>query len=572
MGLKDIISKLQVGNSAKGVVYVSVTPGVGLEMIQLDTSTKTVMNYSYRPLEYKETLREIQDIKVFKVMLEELFEELGINPKSDVVLNVPLVLFGKKDLPLILSDEAISEALISEVEQSYIFKRNDPEISWVDVNNPEQQLSETRKLLYSAIQKTALDEIKEAFEEIGSHLIGIEVSLISVLKALAFTGLTADQMQDGVIWNLMLVTQNGYSVCSMKGKEIVDYYEEPLAIKSFENDEIYNALNASAQMTLMNYPTGYLYVVSETDLVSAEVLAAKLTTEGTVAYYENNEFRKENVIDVGYDVLADKARKISLEIIGVATGNKADLPAVFNFIDENEAKKTNDDELVTIEIGHYKFSTTPNVAKNISMLVALALIVPVAILALVCPMLVNSKQVKYNDVVSKYDAVEAQVARYEKRDKNVADFNVNTEIENVLASNRTKLMGYSALGEAIPRSVWLTYFVAQEDGKFDIKGESTGVEDIYAFYKNMKDSLINTKLKLHKLEMKESSVEDAVSSDTQSYEFELTNMDNPEALQTSQQDLLNNGDNAASPATDEKPALKTNSNFLLSPINELNQR
>ena len=191
------------------------------------------------------------------------------------------------------------------------------------------------------------------------------------------------------------------------------------------------------------------------------------------------------------------------------------------------------------------------------MLVALALIVPVAILALVCPMLVNSKQVKYNDVVSKYDAVEAQVARYEKRDKNVADFNVNTEI---------------ALGEAIPRSVWLTYFVAQEDGKFDIKGESTGVEDIYAFYKNMKDSLINTKLKLHKLEMKESSVEDAVSSDTQSYEFELTNMDNPEALQTSQQDLLNNGDNAASPATDEKPALKTNSNFLLSPINELNQR
>jgi len=570
MGLKDIISKLQVGNSAKGVVYVSVTPGVGLEMIQLDTSTKTVMNYSYRPLEYKETLREIQDIKVFKVMLEELFEELGINPKSDVVLNVPLVLFGKKDLPLILSDEAISEALISEVEQSYIFKRNDPEISWVDVNNSEQQLSETRKLLYSAIQKTALDEIKEAFEEVGSHLIGIEVSLISVLKALSFTGLTSEQMQDGVIWNLMLVTQNGYSVCSMKGKEIVDYYEEPLAIKSFENDEIYNALNASAQMTLMNYPTGYLYVVSETDLVSAEVLAAKLTTEGTVAYYENNEFRKENVIDVGYDVLADKARKISLEIIGVATGNKADLPAVFNFIDEKEANKTNDDELVTIEIGHYKFSTTPNVAKNISMLVALALIVPVAILALVCPMLVNSKQVKYNDVVSKYDAVEAQVARYEKRDKNVADFNVNTEIENVLGSNRTKLMGYSALGEAIPRSVWLTYFVAQEDGKFDIKGESTGVEDIYAFYKNMKDSLINTKLKLHKLEMKESSVEDAVSSDTQSYEFELTNMDNPEALQASQQDLLDNNNNASN--SGEKPALKTNSNFLLSPINELNQR
>ena len=70
--------------------------------------------------------------------------------------------------------------------------------------------------------------------------------------------------------------------------------------------------------------------------------------------------------------------------------------------------------------------------------------------------------------------------------------------------------------------------------------------------------------------MKESSVEDAVSSDTQSYEFELTNMDNPEALQASQQDLLDNNNNASN--SGEKPALKTNSNFLLSPINELNQR
>ncbi|MFQ8625197.1 MAG: hypothetical protein ACLSA2_01315 [Candidatus Gastranaerophilaceae bacterium] len=47
----------------------------------------------------------------------------------------------------------------------------------------------------------------------------------------------------------------------------------------------------------------------------------------------------------------------------------------------------------------------------------------------------------------------------------------------------------------------------------------------------MKDSLINTKLRLHKLQMKTNSVDDAVSIDPNQptdYEFEITNMTNTE--------------------------------------------
>ena len=79
---------------------------------------------------------------------------------------------------------------------------------------------------------------------------------------------------------------------------------------------------------------------------------------------------------------------------------------------------------------------------------------------------------------------------------------------------------------SVPKKVWLTYFTAKDDGKFDIKGESTNVEDIYLFFKNMKDSLINTKLRLQKLDMKAASVDDIISSSgPSSYEFEITNMD-----------------------------------------------
>ena len=564
MDINSILSQLKVGGS-KDVVYISVTPGVGLEMIQLDIMSKTVNNYSYRPLEYKEALREIADMDKFKEAVLELFEEMKLSPKCDVMLNLPMVLLGKKELPVLLGDEAVTEALTSEVEQSYIFKRYDPEISWIDVSNTNQS-NEMRKFIYSALQKNVITAITEVFNEIGSTVISIEVSLISVLKALAFSGAASEQMKEGVTWNLMLVTQNGYSLCSMVGKNIVDYYEEPLAIKSFENDEIYNAINASAQITLMSYPANYLYVISETDLVSAEVLAAKLKTEGTVNYFENNDFKKDDIIPVSLNVISEKAHKISLEIIGLATGNWANLPVVFNFVDSDELMKNNPNEVINVQLGKYEFTTTPNIAKNISILVAIAVIIPMLILAALFPMLVKSKQSKLNEINSKYNEVQSEVSSFENQDSKNANFNVNTEIKKVLTSNRAKLMGYSALGESIPSSVWLTYFVAQDDGKFDIKGESSSVEDIYAFFKNMKDSLINTKLRLHKLEMKEETIEEAVTSDMSDYQFEITNMDNPDA----DKEVKEEEDTTQKQPAKKRPKLQLKNKPLLSPITEEN--
>ena len=97
--------------------------------------------------------------------------------------------------------------------------------------------------------------------------------------------------------------------------------------------------------------------------------------------------------------------------------------------------------------------------------------------------------------------------------------------------NRSKLLSYIALGESVPKSLWVTYFTAKDDGKIDIKGDSENVEDIYTFFKNMKDSLINTKLRLHKLEMKTNSIDEAVTIDPNQptdYEFEITNMTDSE--------------------------------------------
>ena len=529
MDLNSILEQLGVGS--KDTVYLSVTPGVGLELIQLDVSGRTVKNYSYRPLEYNEALRELSDIEAFKNAVTELFAELKISLKSNVVLNLPMVFFGSKELPLLLADDAVTEALTSEVEQSYIFKRYEPVISWADASNA--QTGDLRKLFYSAIQKNVIDDIKNALTELGCKLVNVEMSLTSLLKALAFTGLATEQMKDNVSWNLMLISQSGYSICSMIGKNIVDYYEEPLAIKSFEGEEIYNAINASAQITLMSYPANYLYVISETDMVSAELLSKRLQTDGIVNFWENNSFKKQDALPVSLEVLEDTARKISLEAIGIAVGSSVSMPVKFSFLAGASGEGLADDpnEPVHIVLGENEFDISPNAARNIACAIAIVLLIPAIIGFFVVPMVAKQKQALLDEVNTKLQQTNAEITRLQEEQNKQNDFDINAEIKKVITNNRSKLMAYTALGEAVPKNLWVTYFVAKDDGKFDIKGDSSNVEDIYLFFRNMKDSLISTKLRLHKLEMKSDSVDDAVTIDPNQptdYEFEVTNMTSAE--------------------------------------------
>ncbi len=529
MDLNSILEQLGVGS--KDTVYLSVTPGVGLELIQLDVSGRTVKNYSYRPLEYNEALRELSDIEGFKNAVTELFAELKISLKSNVVLNLPMVFFGSKELPLLLADDAVTEALTSEVEQSYIFKRYEPVISWADASNA--QTGDLRKLFYSAIQKNVIDDIKNALTELGCKLVNVEMSLTSLLKALAFTGLATEQMKDNVSWNLMLISQSGYSICSMIGKNIVDYYEEPLAIKSFEGEEIYNAINASAQITLMSYPANYLYVISETDMVSAELLSKRLQTDGIVNFWENNSFKKQDALPVSLEVLEDTARKISLEAIGIAVGSSVSMPVKFSFLAGASGEGLADDpnEPVHIVLGENEFDISPNAARNIACAIAIVLLIPAIIGFFVVPMVAKQKQALLDEVNTKLQQTNAEITRLQEEQNKQNDFDINAEIKKVITNNRSKLMAYTALGEAVPKNLWVTYFVAKDDGKFDIKGDSSNVEDIYLFFRNMKDSLISTKLRLHKLEMKSDSVDDAVTIDPNQptdYEFEVTNMTSAE--------------------------------------------
>lgn len=528
---------LQLGIGSKETVYLSVSPRVGLEIIKVDTNTKMITAYANRQLEYNESLREITDYEEFKAAVKDLFDELHISLHCNIILNLPMVLFGTKEVPLILGDDAVSEVLISEAEQTYTFKRHDPLVAWMDANSKFG--GETRRVFYSALQKDVVDNIKSALAEIGATLVGVKTSLSSAINALYFSDLVGEPMRTETNWNLIIVGLSGYSICSMQGAKIIDYYEEPLALKSFDNEELYNAITSSLQLALMNYPANYNYVISNTDLVSAQILSSRISnTENSTGYLENNIYRKDEFISTSLDILPDIASSITLEALGIGVSLLPNLPMQMNFMDSYSGASTVDDNSpVIIRVGEKEFEITQQAALKIVSIALAVLIVPILALNILLPLGKNNIQKKLDTITTEAQKLEDEVKKYSDEEAQLDSFNVKREIQDTLKYNKMKLMAYSALSESVPKGLWVTYFFTQKDGKIDIKGASTNVEDVYTFYKNLKDYLLNSKLRLYRLEMATTNIEDAVENSRQTYIFEITNMSEAElqALTASEQ-------------------------------------
>lgn len=564
MIIEDFLAKL--GASTKITVGVSVSPSIGLEMIEIDRLTGTINKYAHRPLEYNHSTREIADYKQFQTSLEKLFEDLHIPKKSNVVLSLPSVHFGMVNLPLLLTDEAITNAIISEVEQSYIFKRQEPVISWAEVYSNID--TENRVLVYSAIQEAALSEIKDVCSEIGCTLVGVENSYASLIKALHYSGQAEEQMKDGTTWNLMVIGQNSYSILSMTDKKIMEYYEEPLALKSFVDNEIYNAITTSAQLTLAGLPATYLTIVSETDMVSAEVLSMKITVESTVKYIECNKYTQAELLPSNLNILTKMALQVTLEAIGAAIYPHTSFPLKLNLIQDKDSELASSLDATgypKVTIGNLEIELTPDFLKRVALILGGIIILPMILLSFAMSnIIIPKEQAKLDDINTRMEQTKGSIDKYSNSQKENA-FDVKLTTEKILTQNKTKLTYYSALGMSIPSKLWVTYYMTNENGQIDIKGQSTTVDGVYTFYKNLKQLVNNSDIRLYKLEISSASIDDVVadvSGSTKNYDFEITNMADVEINPAAAGDASKKGAaNNAQPANNQPGADKNKTPF-----------
>lgn len=509
--MENFLAKLRPDNKVN--VGVSVSPNVGLEMIMVDYTQHKIMKYARRDLAYNASTREIEDYNEFKQALTDLFNELKIAPASaNIILNLPSVSFGHSYLPTVLDDEGVVGALTSQVEESYLFKKNTPVVSWVEVK--ENNSSEKRYILYSALQEGVVDIIKQIFTDMGATLVAIENTYSSLIKTLEYTGASKDFTSTGSSWNILLVSQNSYAVFSMLGNSVIEYFEEPLAIKSFNNDEVYVAISQAAGAALEKFPTDKLLIVSESNDVSAEILSMQLKQPGDVLYLECNQYAKQPIMDVDLTVLPHYIKAITPEAIGAAIYRMADFGFKFNFLSKTDYKAPDMIRVMGVDL-------TKEQLIIYTAIIGAAIIGVCYLCSIALQQYITSLETKRGQLEQEATEQQAKLTELKQSSGKIDIYSAAKSIDQSMVD---KILYYNSVGADIPSKVWLTYFYADTKGAYGIKGETTSVDDVYLFFRNIKSQVPKSDLILSKLSVDDQEgMIDIEKAQNITYTFELTN-------------------------------------------------
>lgn len=551
------------------IVGVSVTPEVGLEVAQIDFATQTVLKYGIRQLEYDASRCEIADLDLFKEALQDLFFELQIPKGTEVVLNIPTVAFKTNDYPAALDEAQISNAIEEELADHYIFKTVEPAVSAVRLPNASMQFY---KIAYTAAQKQMLIEIALGIKDMGYKLVGIDTSVNSVLNALMYKQ-RVDVSIDS--WVLLIVDSYCCTIITMNGKNYVDTYEERISIGQVLDDaENYSTVVGTVTPILKNLPSKYLCVVSKTNIISAEVLASKLSYTAPIIHQEANCFSKEAFLELGPEVDEKFANIVSLDIIGAAIYKDFEQysDAHFNLFNKSLGDIYTSEQPPEIMLGGRTIVFTPQLLIFAFIVVAIVIILPTVGALLYYANLISTQQNKMAELNQKVQ----EINQFLKDNENVSSdlFDEGDEIRLGLAHNKNIYSYYTIVGTEIPKKLWLTHLKLSD--KTTIEGQADNLESVYAFFRSIKDYNPNSDIKLQKLGLAsktsftpiEENVENGDNTNSQEFDTDsiLTSL-NADFYEFIISDDKNAGKSQAKQGTEN-----TDNNGLpgLEPINESN--
>lgn len=512
-------------NSNKQIVGVSITPNHGVEVAVLDKKEPVVVKYGSRPLEYNFATREIQDYDTFKAIIIDLFKELDISLKSSVYLTLPNVHLDFETLPLIIGDEAISNAILSKAEDSYIFKRIEPISAWTDIVTNSQ--TDKRVIAYTSFQETAITQIRDIFSELGAELVGIESAYSATIRGLYFTDTIDLEEDENVNWNLLLVNSNSYALFSMQGTKLIDYTEVPLAIKSFSTEEAYQAISTSVSQILPNFPAKKLIIVSQSDEICAEVLRTQVTFDDEIIVHDSNKYAKAAPITTDSSIMETEAAAMTYAVIGaLATDHLEERILDLNLL---STVPTLGDAYFVFQIKDKTIVVNQELARKAFLYIAGVLVVIFAVIYGLIYLVTMGLNKQTGNYQTKISSTQQEIQAITGTDGIV---DIETLVTRIIDLNKTAINFYDSIATDIPQSVWLQYYYNKDGDKVALEGVSANIADIYNYYKSLKVISPQSSIKLNRLQiLTEVSGDeyDLAAPDLGSryYDFEISNVKSP---------------------------------------------
>jgi Tfp pilus assembly PilM family ATPase len=153
-------------------VAINVFPSLDyVELVQFDEKTGEIEKASALPCSFDTAARQMSDRDQMMQTIRDLFSMNRIPYTTPAVLVLPSFFTREIELPAEFSKDELRFALVSEAERFYIFKKSEPQIGWINLDEA--------RLLYSAFPKAEIEKYMKVFQELRIPLLGIELSYFS---------------------------------------------------------------------------------------------------------------------------------------------------------------------------------------------------------------------------------------------------------------------------------------------------------------------------------------------------------------------------------------------------------
>ena len=519
-------------NNQEKVVGIALTPGIGLEAMELDKTNSVVTNYARRKVEYNFSNREPQNYAQLKSALVELMDVMKIAPKTSVYFVLPNVLFDFVDLPPVLSTPEIRTSILSETEKFYLFKKEEPFFSWQELPQPSDDGQ--KRLVYTAFQKNTVEAIKEIISDIGLQLKGIESAYSATLRGILATGAADDLIMGQDAWTVMLVNTNSYTLFHFEGANLTNYNEVPIAIRSYSAEEAYDSIVSTSSQLLSNKMSSRLFIISQTDDISAEILKKHMDFDNEIVAINSNKHSKKPILEVTAAEDFNLTNSLTYSAIGAACTNvKKNAKIILNVLIDDP------DTLLGVYFKIKPFGEEIEVTKtlvlNTCIIVGVLGLIILGGLTLILFGINNSQTSKLENLGQEIQNVDNQISALSQVEGKT-EIDINSVIDEIAQDNVSVINFYDSISSDIPKNVWLTKYYNKSGDKIAVRGIAQSIIDIYEYYKNLRIVSPQSNIKLNELKVITQNSEDseearqlqslAINKDADRlYSFEISNVD-----------------------------------------------
>ena len=475
--MEQITAFFEKFSTKSSTVAINVSSRSVLEVLEFD-KTGLIKNYVAVPIQYNAFTKEIENINDFEAAIKRAYQELGISLSSKVYISVPTFIIETETLPMVDDEEAIKTMLVSSAEKNYIFKKYDPAISYYKVPSDDNN---NLNVVYTALRQDEFGKMTGVFDALGMKVVAIDSSYSTLINGVIATQkVNPNLIENNQPWNIVNITSNSFMIFAMKGKNLVGIYEEPLAVKSFTEEEIYQVITNSLELALDKYPADQLLVVSQSDNVSAEYLTSVLSTDVSKTFIQDNKDRKQ-LVELDYNITQSNKTRVSLEAVGIAHWAFNQDGFKFNFANTpvaTTAAAVNDIE--SIMIGD--FELTPQRLQKYAIIYFLLIFILFGGVAFFGNTLKSGYEQTQAELHSKEQDLQAQLSEKEPEVKGITEAQF---LKNAYNQNVNYKKSYASIAREIPDMLWIEEVQLSSDSKLYMSGRSYRMDDILNYYDSL---------------------------------------------------------------------------------------